>query len=42
MTLRDAHAIVTGHYWICEPCGRALRDAGVTTVKIHQTHHELR
>jgi deoxycytidylate deaminase len=30
-----AHAYVSGHYWICEPCGRALRDAGVTSVTIN-------
>jgi hypothetical protein len=23
-----------GHYWICEPCGAALRDAGVTCITI--------
>ncbi len=25
-------ATITGHYWICEPCGRALRDAGIREV----------
>jgi deoxycytidylate deaminase len=29
-----ATACVVGHYWICEPCGRALRDAGVAAVMI--------
>lgn len=24
-----AVALLTGHYYICEPCGAALRDAGV-------------
>lgn len=24
-----AVAVLTGHYWICEPCGAALRDAGI-------------
>lgn len=24
-----------GHYWICEPCGRALRDAGVVIVTVY-------
>ena len=23
-----------GHYWICEPCGAALRDAGVYSITI--------
>lgn len=32
--LKRATAVVTGHYWICEPCGRALREAGITTVEI--------
>jgi deoxycytidylate deaminase len=27
-------ALITGHYWICEPCGRALRDAGLRLVVI--------
>jgi hypothetical protein len=31
---KDAVAIIQGHYYICEPCGRALRDAGVRMVKI--------
>lgn len=30
--LHDATATVFGHYWICEPCGAALRDAGVRRV----------
>jgi deoxycytidylate deaminase len=32
--LTGATAIVTGHYWICEPCGAALREAGVGQVII--------
>lgn len=31
---RGANAVLFGHYWICEPCGRALREAGVFAVKI--------
>ena len=27
--LTGASAIIAGHYWMCEACGRALRDAGV-------------
>ena len=32
--LQGAKAFVRGHYWICEPCGKALRDAGISTVTI--------
>jgi hypothetical protein len=32
--LRGAHAALTGHYWMCEPCGRALHDAGVVTITV--------
>lgn len=31
---KGAHAHLTGHYWICEPCGRALLEAGVASVRI--------
>jgi deoxycytidylate deaminase len=31
---RGGSALLTGHYWMCEPCGAALRDAGVSIVKI--------
>jgi deoxycytidylate deaminase len=31
---RGAVAELYGHYWICEPCGAALRDAGVTCITI--------
>lgn len=34
ISLVGATATVFGHYWICEPCGRALREAGVKTVKV--------
>lgn len=34
--IRGGTAIVKGHYWICEPCGAALRDAGVIRVVIEQ------
>lgn len=33
-SLEGAKAVVLGHYWICEPCGRALREAGIKTVEI--------
>lgn len=29
-----ATAVVRGHYWICEPCGRALREAGIKAVLV--------
>lgn len=29
-----ATARLQGHYWMCEPCGRALREAGITSVTI--------
>lgn len=32
--LLGARAIIEGHYYICEPCGAALRDAGVASVTI--------
>lgn len=31
---RGGIARIWGHYYICEPCGRALRDAGVHYVEI--------
>lgn len=31
---RGASAELWGHYWICEPCGRALLDAGVLDIAI--------
>lgn len=27
-------AIISGHYYICEPCGAALRDAGVIQIRL--------
>jgi hypothetical protein len=33
-----AVAIIQGHYYICEPCGAALRDAGVTQIRIQLRH----
>lgn len=32
--LDGAKAEIGGHYWICEPCGRALLNAGITDVRI--------
>jgi deoxycytidylate deaminase len=32
--LEGATAIITGHYYACEPCARALRDAGVSEILI--------
>jgi hypothetical protein len=29
-----AVAILTGHYWICEPCGAALKNAGIARLEI--------
>lgn len=31
---RGADAFLYGHYWICEPCGAAIRDAGIRSLKI--------
>jgi len=31
---KGATAVLFGHYWMCEPCGRALFEAGVGTIKI--------
>lgn len=31
---RGGHATLTGHYWMCEPCGAALRDAGVASLTV--------
>ena len=31
---KGAKADLHGHYWICEPCGRALREAGVVWTRI--------
>lgn len=32
--LTGAKARLFGHYWICEPCGAALRDAGVWSIEL--------
>jgi len=32
---RNGEAHVYGHYYACEPCARALRDAGVRTIVVH-------
>jgi deoxycytidylate deaminase len=32
--LRGATAVLRGHYWICEPCGRAMLEAGVRSVTL--------
>lgn len=29
-----ARAVLLGHYWMCEPCGRALLEAGVGVIKL--------
>jgi deoxycytidylate deaminase len=32
--LRGAVATIRGHYYICEPCGAAMRDAGLFSVTL--------
>lgn len=32
---QGASAELWGHYWMCEPCGRALREAGITSTTIY-------
>lgn len=32
--IRGSVAVLTGHYWMCEPCGAVLRAAGVGRVVI--------
>jgi deoxycytidylate deaminase len=34
--LRGATAYIYGHYWMCQDCGKALRDAGVTKIVIEE------
>lgn len=34
MDTNFATVYIRGHYWICEPCGQALREAGVAEVRI--------
>jgi deoxycytidylate deaminase len=31
---RGAEALLYGHYWMCEPCGAAMRAAGIYSIKI--------
>jgi pyrimidine deaminase RibD-like protein len=31
-SLVGARAHLRGHHWICEPCGRALQEAGIAKV----------
>lgn len=33
-SVAGGRAVINGHYWICEPCGKALRDAGISEVSI--------
>lgn len=33
-SLVGARAEIGGHYWICEPCGKALLDAGIRDIRI--------
>lgn len=35
INLRGATAIVSGHYYVCESCASALKDAGVADIVIH-------
>lgn len=35
--LKGASAMISGHYWICEPCGKALQDAGIRHITICPT-----
>jgi deoxycytidylate deaminase len=30
-----AVADLFGHYWMCEPCGRAMLEAGIVWVSVH-------
>ena len=32
--LRHSHAVVGGHYYVCEGCARELRDAGISRIII--------
>ena len=34
LDVRGARAILTGHHWMCDACGTALRDAGVNAVLV--------
>lgn len=32
---RGGTAQLWGHYWMCEPCGRALREAGIVSTTVY-------
>lgn len=32
--IQGAKAWLGGHYWMCEPCGKALREAGIKSIEI--------
>lgn len=32
---KGATAELWGHYWMCEPCGRALREAGIISITVY-------
>jgi len=34
--LQGARAYIRGHYWMCEPCGKALKDAGIVKITIEE------
>jgi deoxycytidylate deaminase len=34
LCIQGGRAIVTGHYWICQSCGNALRAAGVSEIVV--------
>ena len=36
ISVKGATAYITGHYWMCELCGKALRDAGIKKVVIQE------
>lgn len=35
LNAKGAHAHLYGHYWMCEPCGKALRDAGIISTTVY-------
>lgn len=34
INVTGGRAIITGHHWVCAPCGLALRDAGIKNIEI--------
>lgn len=34
LDMRGGEAVISGHYHACEPCARALRDAGIVRITI--------